>query len=324
VSFAFCAIWALACLAYYLVLTTYKITFHTQPDDLMRVIVAGVVPILFTPALPLHSVVRVFLGWRPRGRVRVNFDETGLKLAHVDEPRRKNTKIASSLNVQIGTSQHVVATAEGSDAPFSFRLPDEPAARRLAVALRAGNSGRSTFSFPVWGGEEVLSVLAGKNVRPSPWRKRGAFALLVSAFYGALLCTSGSYLSYGVLLIGGPFALLFGVMFFVMSWGELLASSSAGKLTIDASKICIDGEFLCYVTDHPTLTITEDRNLEIAATRIPDGKHLIKPWHVGDRHELELIKATIEAFQARTAEDTYPLREPRPSASRRMGADSRA
>ena len=113
------------------------------------------------------------------------------------------------------------------------------------MALRAGNSGSSTFSFPVWVGEEVLSVLAGKNVRPSPWRKRGSLALLVSAFGSAAWMTRDSCTAYGVWLLGGPFA-------------------------------------------------------------------LIKPWHVGDRHELELIKATIEAFQARAAEGFSGASPPNP------------
>jgi hypothetical protein len=89
-----------------------------------------------------------------------------------------------------------------------------------------------------------------------------------------------------------------------LSWVALLSESPVQKLAIDSAKICIDEELVCSLKDGLKLTITEDACLEIAAAQIPEGKLLIKPWQRGDVDEMKLIKATIEAFQARAAEGT--------------------
>jgi hypothetical protein len=303
VSFAFCAIWILACIAYYFLLIKYKIAFSTRPKDLTRVVITAIVPVLFTPVLPIHSIVRRFLARRPWSAVTVTFEEIKARLVILGRYRDESKQIGSSIAVRIGDVQHVVAASEGSDAPFSFRLPGEPDARRLAIALNARNFGSGTFSFPVWIGGEVLSALAGKDIRPYRWRKRASLTLLLSGFCGVLVIFGSSSASWGILVFGGPVVLLLGFYFFLMSWGDLLDDLPSGNLTVDASQVRIDGELLCSLTDRLTLTITEVPCLEIAATRIPEGKRLIKPWHVGDRHELELIKATIEAFQARATEN---------------------
>jgi len=302
VSFGFCAIWILACIAWYLLLIKYKIGFDTRPKDLTRVVITAIVPVLFTPVLPIHSIVRRFLVRRSSSAVTVTFEEINARLAILGRYRDQGKRIVRSIVVRIGEVQHVVAAREDGDAPFSFRLPGEPDARRLAVTLNASSFGSGVFSFPVWIGGEVLSALADSDFRPYRWRKRASLALLLSGFYGVLWIFSSSYASLGMLVLGGPVVLLLGFYFFLMSWGDLLDDLPGGSLTVDASRVCINGELLCSHTDGLTLTITEVPCLEIATSRIPGGKRLIKPWHAGDRHELELIKATIEALHARAAE----------------------
>ncbi len=312
VSFAFCAIWVLVCTAYYFLLIKYAVAFGTLPKDLTRVVITAIVPVLFTPALPIHSIVRRFLVRRPWSAVTVISEDIKARLVIRGLRRDEGKQITSSIGVRIGDVQYVVASSEGSDAPFSFRLPSEPDARRLAVAMNASEFGSGTFSFPVWLGGEVLSDLAGKDIRPYRFRKRASLTLLLSGVYGGLSIFSNSYASLGIFLLAVPFVLLFGFYFFLISWGDLLDDLPAGNLVIDASKISIDGKLLCSITDRLTLTITELPCLQIAAAQIPHGKRLIKPWHVGDLHELELIKATIEAFQARAAENAPGASPPNP------------
>ena len=113
----------------------------------------------------------------------------------------------------------------------------------------------------------------------------------------------GPWTSFGLLLFVAPLCIPVALYLLMISWTSLneLPVSTA---MVNTSAITLDGEVLCSLKDGLKLTITEDACLEIASSQIPEGKRLIKAWQPGDVDELELIKATIEAFQARAAEGT--------------------
>lgn len=305
VSIGLVALWVAGCAAFYFLLVKYKITFHTQPGDLMAVVAAALVPILFFPLLPVRSVVRRFFARARRSSVKVTLDGPGVTWTGLAMSRHQVNGIDCCLLVRMEPGLHIVVATRGMDAPFLLRVPNEGAAQRLAVDLEAGKSDVGAIAFPVWTGREHLSILTGKEIRVGQSLKRMSLALLCGGFTCAMVITRliSQWLQMGVFIFLGLPALLGVFYLFLVSWSALLDEPPAGNLTIDASKICLDGALLCFLTDHITLRIVDGPVLEIEASRILNGKRLIKPWQVGDLHELELIRATIEAYQAQASKD---------------------
>jgi len=201
--------------------------------------------------------------------------------------------------VRIGGDVRVVAMAEGEDSAVSLHVRDSAALRRVESILNVEMASAGALEFPVW---------TGQNARSNRLLKRSGLVLFLAAVWMCIEAPGvprAFAMGVGSTFISPPgFCVALGL--WILSWVALLSESPAQKLAITSAKICIDEEFVCFIKDGLKLTITEDACLEIAAAQIPEGKLLIKPWQPADREEIELIKATIEAFQARLHDESVP------------------
>ena len=297
-------VWISVCSLSHFLRTRHKLASHADPFDRVVTGTIALIPVLFVPVLPLRYAVRLFFARRRRRTVTIERAGRDVKWGGRGSARGSIGELQSFLSVQTeGTRQVIFATA-GMDAPFSLRVPDERTAQRLCGILGAGKSDLGTMNFPI--------ELGGK-VKPRQALKRASLVLFVAGFalVEGVAILMGPWTSFGVLLFVAPLCLPIVVYLAIVSWSAL-GNPPTTSLGVDASQVSLDGEILCSLKDRLTLTITEDACLEIAATQIPGGKHIIKPWQPGDLHELELIKATIEACQARAAENAPGASPPTP------------
>ncbi len=296
-SLVIVVLWLVGCGLWYLLYSRHRVK---APDDTPEILVIGltaIIPALFAPVLPLGSIVRLLLARRRRGSVKIGLVESGMRWTSHTMRRGEIDDIDCSLSARIGSRPCVIAAAEGIDPPFSLHVPDESTAQRVCDALKAGKSRLGKFVFPVWPAGEV---------RSNQLLKRASLALFCAgfaAFYG-LIAVIEPWLLYFVFFILGPIAFVAGVYFLLTSWGALVGVRPSQALAIDALQVSLDGVLLCLLTDQVSLRIVQEKSvdvedvLEIISSRTPEGKCLIKPWERGDLHELEMIKATIEAYRA--------------------------
>lgn len=283
------------------------------PDEI-TVLMLVAVPVLLLPLLPLHSLARRLLAHKGHESVTAHIDGAGLKITGPAMVRERFDQYHHCLSVRVKSKLHVVVAAEGADAPLSLRVPEEATARRVAAALESSKMDAGVLSFPVRVVQETPSTSYGKMVRNARTLKRASVVLLCGGYavLHLLLGLLNEWLSLILFALSYPLLIGGGILFVLLSWAALLGDQEAGKLTIDTAEIFLDGAPLCWHTDQISLRILEEKgleeegleegSLEIKSHRIPGGKRVIKPWQPGDRHELELIKATIEAFRERAAE----------------------
>ncbi len=289
--------WAICGLRYHFY-SRYRVTTSDEASESMLVAIQALVPVLLTPALPMRRLARLLIALRRREPVTAALDGSGVTWTGRTGSRVPIDHINCCLTVRAGSGLFVVVTTDGDDAPLSLRVADDRAARRLVSRLGVGKSKMGIISFPLWAGEEVLSILTGKKVRRGPALKRVSLALLCGGCAGVLAIAQSldPWWALGLIIFLGLPALALGSYLFLASWSSLLRERAPEQLTIDTAKICLDGKFLCYLTDRIALRIIEGPCLEISAACIPDGKRILKPWRSGDLHEIELMKATIEAY----------------------------
>ncbi len=273
----------------------HTIGLRADPFDWVVTAAAALLPVLLAPILPLHHVVRLLFAAGRRRVVSVAITGSNVKWAGSWIDRNDNLEVDCCLGVRVGKKPQVLLSSSARDAPVLLRVSDESMARRLIGTLGVAKSGHEEFAFPVW--------IVG-NPRPRYKLRRASLVLFLAgiAIVEGIAISMGPWTSFGILLFVAPLCVPVALYLLMISWTSLeeLPVSTA---TVNTSAIKLDGEVLCSLKDRLTLTITEDACLEIAAIQIPEAKRLIKPWRAGDVHELELIKATIEAFQARTTGD---------------------
>lgn len=297
------AAWTFGWLVYLYLQQRHVVARSFGPDG-NAVLMLVALPALLLPLLPLHSLVRRLLARKGHESVAAHIDGTGLKITGPAMVRERLDQHHRCLSVRVKSKLHVVVAPEGADAPLSLRVPEEATARRVAAALEGSKMDAGVLCFPVRLVQESPSTSYGKMVRNARTLKRASVALLCGA-YAVLHLLAGlfdEWLQLGLFVLLYPLLIVCGILFVPLSWTALLGDQEAGKLTVDAAEISLDGAPLCWHTDQVSLRMLEEEGLEIKSHRIPGGKRVIKPWQPGDRHELELIRATIEAFRERAAE----------------------
>jgi hypothetical protein len=275
------------------------------PDD-VTILTLVALPVLLLPLLPLHSLARRLLARKGHGSVAAHVDGAGLKITGPATFPERLDHYHPCLSVRVKSKLHLVVAAKGADAPFSLRVPEEATAQRVAAALGKSKMDAGVLCFPVRLVEESSSTWYGKMVSNKQTLKRASVVLLCGGY--AVLHVLARLLNewLPVILFGlfYPLLIICGVLFVPWSWSALLGEQAAGKLIVDALEVSLDGALLCSHTDPITLRILDEDGLEIRSARISGGKRLIMPWQPGDRDELELIKATIEACRARVSEES--------------------
>jgi len=277
----------------------------TSPGDLPELMVVGLKALalaMLTPVLPVGHLVRRRFARRRQESVKIEIGQGGVRWTSRSVSSGKLGSVSGCLNVRLGSSPCVVVEADELGPPFSLCVSDESTAQRICAALQADESRPGKFVFPVWP--------AGVE-RSDQLFKRASLALFCAAFaafYATIAAIEPWWLFY-VLFLLGPFALVAGVYFLLASWGALVNERPSKLLSIDALQVSLDGVLLCLHTEQAKLRIIKRKSaeledmLEIASSRIPEGKCRIHPWQRGDLHEIELIKATIETYRARASEE---------------------
>jgi hypothetical protein len=260
----------------------------------MKLFMLAAAPILFVPVLPLRYLVRKVCSVGGPSTVQVTVDELGIRWKGALGDRGGAMGAGQVLPVGLPSGAHLLISAENGGV-FSLSIAEKGhAGRLLRAAARARAPAKLAFEFSV----DRRHVAAHREAL-----ERASLAILWSVFlvisFAAFLIEP--WLVY-VMLIPGAIALVASVPLFSLSWGALLRKSATGNLVVDDSKVALDDVIVCLQSDRVEVEVLGEGCMKIAASRIPQGSCIIWPWRSGDRFELELIKATIEALNERSGE----------------------